>query len=184
MHIYMSRHGESINNTLNIIGGDSNLSKKGIEYSKYLGNYFHTTKQLSVWTSNLKRTQETASFINSKKLSFKNLNEIDSGNFDGLILENIMKYYPNEYLIRNNDKLNQSYPNGENYLDLQKRVTKVLELINIENDGTILIIAHQAVCRVIYSYFTKKPLSECTNIKIDLHTLYKFSENSFTPDNT
>ena len=40
MHIYMSRHGESVNNTLNIIGGDCNITDKGKEYGKILGKYF------------------------------------------------------------------------------------------------------------------------------------------------
>ena len=46
-------------------------------------------------------------------------------------------------------------------------------------DNTLLIIAHQAVCRVIYSYFTKKPLNECTDMKIKLHTLYKLEGDTF-----
>jgi 6-phosphofructo-2-kinase/fructose-2,6-biphosphatase 2 len=32
--IYFSRHGESINNTKNLIGGDSLLSDKGLKYGR------------------------------------------------------------------------------------------------------------------------------------------------------
>ena len=91
MHIYMSRHGESINNYLNIIGGDCNLSEKGIKYSKCLGYYFKDIKNLSVWTSNLKRTKETASSITSNPVVWEELNEINSGDFDGLILDDIIQ---------------------------------------------------------------------------------------------
>ena len=44
----MTRHGESVNNILNIIGGDCNITKKGEEYSKILGSYFNNKKILGV----------------------------------------------------------------------------------------------------------------------------------------
>jgi broad specificity phosphatase PhoE len=169
----MSRHGESINNTLGIIGGDCHITEKGMRYSKFLGNYFKNVK-ISVWTSNLLRTKETAASITSCPKEWSNLNEIYSGDFEGLVLDNIKVNYPELYYTRNNDKLNNSYPNGESYTDVYNRVVHVLT--HITDSDTILIIAHQAVCRVLYSCFTKKPLSECIDMKIDLHTLYEFKD--------
>jgi len=178
----MSRHGESVNNTLNIIGGNSHLSNKGKKYSDFLSEYF-IHEELTVWISDLTRTKETvstlASTLSSTPTIWKNLNEINAGDFDGLILDNIKAYYPKLYQTRNNDKLNKSYPNGESYIDLQKRVVKVLKNINMEKNDILLIVAHQAVCRVIYSYFTKEPLSDCTNIDIDLHTIYELIGKKF-----
>ena len=178
----MTRHGESVNNIKNIIGGDCHISERGQKYNNFLTNYFSSSNSdVSVWTSELKRTKETAVNISSQPRSWKNLNEIDSGDFDGLVLDNIRTNYPELYRIRNNDKLNESYPNGESYLDLQKRVIKVLTKIDMKKNDTLLIVAHQAVCRVIYSYFTKTPLSDCTDTTIDLHTVYKLSNNKFLP---
>ena len=166
MHIYMSRHGESVNNTLNIIGGDCNITEKGKEYGKILGNYFNNTT-LDVYTSKLKRTKETAVFITSNPIELSDLSPRGS-------------MFPIAYLyeIRNKDKLNNRYPNGENYNDLYNRVIVALDTISKSNTK-ILIIAHQAVCRVIYSYFTKTPLSECIDVKIDLHSLYELKEQEF-----
>ena len=82
---------------------------------------------------------------------------------------------------RNNDKINNCYPNGESYIDVYDRVSRVLD--QIKESDTILIICHQAVCRTIIAYFTKKPLSECVNIPIDLHTLYELKKNDFIPIN-
>ena len=177
MHIYMSRHGESVNNTLNIIGGDCNITDKGKEYGKILGKYFANTT-LDVYTSKLKRTKETASFITSNPIELSDLNEIHSGDFEGLLLDDIITNFPDLYEIRNKDKLNNRYPNGENYNDLYNRVIVALDTIS-KNNTKILIIAHQAVCRVIYSYFTKTPLSECIDVKIDLHSLYELKEQEF-----
>jgi broad specificity phosphatase PhoE len=184
MTIYMSRHGESLNNVLNIIGGDCHLSERGKKYNKFLCNFF-VKKKISVWTSSLKRTKETAIGISDDTITCVNLNEIDSGNFDGLTIDNIKTNYPLQYKIRNDNKLSKSYPNGESYLDLQERVISVLKYIdmslNTSLGSNLLIIGHQAVCRVIYSYFTQIPLEECINTKIELHTLYEFGCNNFMP---
>lgn len=180
MYIYMSRHGESVNNVLNIIGGDCHLSEHGKQYNKFLCDFFKDD-ELYVWTSGLKRTKETSSGISSNTFEWSNLNEINAGDFDGLTLDTIRDNYPVQYKIRNNNKLTNSYPNGESYLDLHKRVIKVLKYIDVTEDNTLLIIAHQAVCRVIYSYFTKTPLEQCTNIEIKLHTLYNLVDKEFIP---
>jgi 6-phosphofructo-2-kinase/fructose-2,6-biphosphatase 2 len=182
MDIFISRHGESFNNVHNIIGGDSNITKKGIKYSNILKTFFkNKNKPVIIWTSKLKRTVQTAKQIEGIKKEFNEINEIYSGDFEGLSLENIKKEYPTQYKLRNDDKLNNSYPNGESYLNLKKRVYKLFEKINIDENKILLIIAHQAVCRVLYSYFTTTPLNECINIKIDLHTLYKLEKNNFIP---
>ena len=182
MYIYMSRHGESVNNMLNIIGGNCGITEKGKEYRQFLGDYFSDEPNLTVWTSELIRTKETASEISATQVAWEHLNEIHAGDFNGFILDDVKNNYPDLYHRRNNDKLHKSYPNGESYLDLQKRVVNVLDKIDMSSDDILLIVAHQAVCRVIYSYFTKTPLSECTNMKIDLHTLYKLQEdNLFSP---
>lgn len=179
MHVYMSRHGESLNNVLNIIGGDCRLSEHGKTYSKFLRNYF-SNSNLTVWTSNLKRTKETAEGLSSNIIALSNLNEINAGDFDGLDLNNIRTNYPNQYLIRDNNKLTERYPNGESYLDLQNRVLPVIDCIDMSNsNSSLLIISHQAVCRVIYSYFTKRSLSDCIDTKIDLHNIYKLVDGEF-----
>lgn len=180
MRFYMSRHGESLNNTLDIIGGDCNITDRGHEYSQYLSNYFKDIP-VTVWTSKLQRTIETSKHINGTKLEWGGLNEIYSGDVEGMTLFDIQKLHPKMYEFRNSDKLNNKYPNGESYVDLQKRVYKVLDTIDTSSDDTLLIIAHKAVCRIIYSYFTDTSVRDCTDIKIDLHTLYKLDSRNFFP---
>ena len=172
MNIYISRHGESVNNVKNIIGGDCYITEKGRQYSKFLGKYFNN-KKIFVWTSSLKRTKETADRIVADKKEWKELDEIHSGDYEGMSITDIQDIHPEKYNIRNFDKVRNSYPNGETYIDLQKRVYPILDTINMNNNDILLIIAHKAVCRVIYSYFTKKSLDDCVDIEIYLHTLYK-----------
>ena len=63
--IYLSRHGESEMNLAQRIGGDSNLSFRGKLFGEKLGEFVKDitrkgNRNLSVWTSELRRTQQTA----------------------------------------------------------------------------------------------------------------------------
>ena len=64
--LYLSRHGQSNYNSLNRLGGDSDLTEAGEEYSKKLANYINQLNidNVFVWTSWLKRTIQTAQYIN------------------------------------------------------------------------------------------------------------------------
>jgi len=58
--IYFSRHGESQMNVSGRIGGDSMLSPRGEQYAAKLGDFMKNHSGMAVWTSELKRTQQTA----------------------------------------------------------------------------------------------------------------------------
>lgn len=51
--IYLTRHGESEHNLSGILGGDSDLSPRGLEYAKKLGQFVQheNIPGLHVWTS-------------------------------------------------------------------------------------------------------------------------------------
>lgn len=175
-NIYLTRHGESLNNILTIIGGDSSLSDSGRQYGLELKKIFSKTKP-EVFTSELKRTKETADCIGLPYKSYKGLNEIFSGKFEDMKLNDIKKKFPTEYAHRNTNKLNNSYDGGESYIDLSKRVVSVLDKIDFNRPEPLLIISHQAVCRVIYSYLTHTPLKYCVNLRIDLHKVIQIDLN-------
>ena len=63
--LYLSRHGQSSFNSLNRLGGDSDLTVAGEDYSKRLAAYINDLKidNVFVWTSWLKRTIQTAQHI-------------------------------------------------------------------------------------------------------------------------
>lgn len=176
MTIYMTRHGESENNRSGIIGGNCHITEEGQKYARLLANKLDN-KNLTVLTSDFIRTKETASYFKCNRINLHELNEIYSGIFEGMNLEDIKRLYPIEHKHRNSDKANNSYPEGESYIDVQKRVFSLFDRLDLNKD--ILIISHQATCRVIYSYFTNTPINKCTDIDINLHTLYKFDKNEF-----
>lgn len=173
--IYLSRHGESIYNLEKKIGGDSDLSNNGIEYSKNLSRYFNSkNKNLVVWTSKLKRTIQTGKNLNFPKFEFDELNEINAGIFENMTFEEFKNNYSDEYNKRSNNKLNYKYVNGESYIDLINRTDNILKKLNNIN-SEILIISHQAILRVLIGILLNKKLEEIPFMSIPLHTLFKIT---------
>lgn len=84
---YLSRHGQSQYNLLGKIGGDSSLSKAGVEYARRLGKFARehicmstevdpitgeekeVEKPARLWTSTMKRTKETVQFVEHPKIT-------------------------------------------------------------------------------------------------------------------
>ena len=62
------------------IGGDGELSSRGIQFANQLAKFVEDEKMtnLRVWTSLMKRTIQTAAGINAPKEHWKALNEIDA----------------------------------------------------------------------------------------------------------
>lgn len=91
--IWLSRHGESEFNLEGKIGGDANLSERGERYAKLLPELVKRSglpkdAPLTIWTSTLKRTSQTAQHLQKElgweKLQWKALDELDSGVCDGM----------------------------------------------------------------------------------------------------
>ena len=68
---------------------------------------------LIVWTSQLIRTIQTAAKIQAPKEQWKALNEINAGICEGLTYKQIAEMYPEEFALRDQNKYNYRYPNGE-----------------------------------------------------------------------
>lgn len=172
----MSRHGQSQNNLLNVLGGDCGITDKGVTYSKSLYQYFKSKnldQNIKVYTSNLKRTHQTALYFDDIiKKNLPYLNEINAGIFENKTYQYIKENYPEEYNLRKNDKYNYRYPEGESYQDLEKRVSEVFNELN--NNQISLIICHNAVLRVLYAKLLNLPKEKIPHLEIPLHTLFKF----------
>ncbi|NXR09298.1 F262 bisphosphatase, partial [Semnornis frantzii] len=78
--IYLCRHGESDYNLVGKIGGDSGLSPRGKQFAQALKKFIEEQDiaDLKVWTSQLKRTIQTAESLGVTYEQWKILNEIDA----------------------------------------------------------------------------------------------------------
>ncbi|XP_078276391.1 6-phosphofructo-2-kinase/fructose-2,6-bisphosphatase 2-like isoform X3 [Rhinoraja longicauda] len=114
--IYLSRHGESDYNSCGKLGGDPGLSPRGKQYGEALRRFVDEQKipDLKVWTSQLKRTIQTAEALGVPYEQWKILNEIDAGVCEELTYSEIQDKYPDEFALRDQDKYHYRYPGGEN----------------------------------------------------------------------
>jgi len=188
--IWLTRHGESLDNVCGKIGGDAPLSQLGTAYAKDLAKFIEKQRleeietaskdfvpnTFAIWTSMSKRTIETVQDLDANVYDIKHLrvlNEIYAGNFEGLTYHQIHQQYPTEYSTRQANKLYYRYPGmgGESYVDVIQRINHVIvELERIENN--VLIVSHRAIMRCLLAYLTDVPLEIMTNMLVPIHTLY------------
>lgn len=181
--IFFSRHGESMYNLEGKIGGDSHLSSRGVRYAQALPSLVTDIigdASLTVWTSTLQRTIETARELPYTKLTWKALDELDAGVCDGMTYEEIEAAYPEDYANRDDDKFNYRYRGGESYRDVVVRLEPVI--MELERQENILIIGHQAILRCLYAYFHNLSQAELPYIKIPLHTIIKLTPKAYGCD--
>ena len=70
------------------VGGDADLSPRGLQYANCLADYVNGTlnesDDLTLWTSCLRRTIQTAQGIHTRQERLAELNELDSGVCEGM----------------------------------------------------------------------------------------------------
>ncbi len=180
--IWLTRHGQSMYNLMGRIGGDSELSPAGEEYTKHLAAFVkqHAPRdqEVAIWTSTLRRTIQTATTITRSPRMWRALDEIDAGVCDGMTYDQIRLEMPDVWAARGTDKFRYRYPRGESYEDVIQRLDPII--IHLERQRTpVLVIAHQAVLRAIYAYLMDLPPSKCPNISMPLHTVIQLTPNAY-----
>ncbi|XP_045847096.1 6-phosphofructo-2-kinase/fructose-2,6-bisphosphatase 4 isoform X3 [Meles meles] len=173
--IYLCRHGESELNLKGRIGGDPGLSPRGREFARSLAQFIRdqNIKDLKVWTSQMKRTIQTAEALGVPYEQWKVLNEIDAGVCEEMTYEEIQDHYPLEFALRDQDKYRYRYPKGESYEDLVQRLEPVI--MELERQENVLVICHQAVMRCLLAYFLDKAAEQLPYLKCPLHTVLKLT---------
>ena len=181
-NLYLIRHGETFFNLENRIGGDSKLTANGKLQAEALAEYFKRMKIPLIFTSQKKRTIQTAEPIcRAQKectiIPLSEFNEINSGICECMSYEEIKEKLPDVYYTRKKDKHNYIYPEGEGYITMRERIDrgikKALYLSNVA--GNIMIIGHRAVNRMILSHFLYRRLEDVPYIYIPQDKFYYIS---------
>ena len=212
---YLTRHGQSEYNLLGKIGGDSGLTPAGVEYARRLAVFAkeHIAQQTVIadpvtgrerkvarpsrmWTSTLRRTKETAQFIEHTKIHHtwdngdagdwvqfrpmarRNLDELYAGTCDGMTYKEIQQVFPEEFDRRQDDKLCYRYPRGESYMDVTLRLEPLAQEMERTREP-VLIIGHQGILRILYAYFMGLDRNEAPYISIPLNNIIELSPHAY-----
>jgi broad specificity phosphatase PhoE len=159
-NLYLIRHGETSYNKEDRIGGDSDLTEKGRAQARALADYFKKKRIPLIFTSQKKRTHQTASPIKEAQedctiIPLAEFDEINSGICECMSYKKIRKQMPQVYDERKKDKYNYVYPEGEGYVTMQERIIRGIKkaLYLSKPSDNIMIIGHRAVNRMILSHF-------------------------------
>lgn len=178
--IWLSRHGESSFNLTGQLGGDSDLSERGQMYADKLPQMILEQvgdQPLTVWTSTLKRTQQTSRLLPYRQMQWKALDELDAGVCDGLTYAEVAKEYPEDFKARDENKFEYRYRGGESYRDVVARLEPII--MELERQDNIMIVTHQAVLRCIYAYFMNVKQDRSPWMEVPLHTLIRLEPRPY-----
>ncbi|TVQ96114.1 MAG: 6-phosphofructokinase [Desulfovibrionales bacterium] len=159
-NLYLIRHGETYYNQERRIGGNSELTEKGLRQADQLAEHFRDCKIPFIFTSTKQRSIQMAERIARRQpdcvhVPLKELDEINAGICESMTYDEIREQHPEIHVARSMDKYRYIYPQGEGYITLQPRIQlgikKVLYLSS--NAEHIIVVGHQAVNRMILSYF-------------------------------
>jgi len=159
-NLYLIRHGETDFNLENRIGGDPGLTGHGCEQAGALARHFQRRRIPIIFTSEKRRTIETADIIrrlqqNCLILPLREFNEIDAGVCECMTYDEIRERMPEVWQKRKQDKYNYVYAGGEGYATMRERIYRGIKktLYLSSHADNIMIVGHRAVNRMILSSF-------------------------------
>jgi probable phosphoglycerate mutase len=167
LKLYITRHGETEWNKAGKMQGwqNSDLTEKGIENAKKLGESLKSIEFDRIYCSPLGRALETAKHIRGSKATEiiikDSLKEMGFGCWEGVDHEEVERTYPEQkHNFWNKPHLYEPV-DGESYQQLIERVGKLLdEIIRDESFGNILIVTHAAVKKAIYKVLRDIPMED------------------------
>ncbi len=172
--IVLVRHGETEWNKTSRYQGvkDVELNEKGKKQAKKLFDYLKDEKFDTIYSSTLKRAQETiqgiADYQNKEIITISELMEIDFGQWEGLTFSEIEKDYPDLAKKWAKDPTCCKPPDGEHIREVEERVGETIDKIVDDNpDKKILIATHGGIIRIIFAYLLGLPLSRIFSIEVE-----------------
>ena len=189
-NLYLLRHGHVESNGILLGQTDVSLSKRGREQAKYWQKILQNIDFQAAWVSPLKRAVETAEIILQKNVSnafveqiyaenifseqvcikkVSEFTEISLGLWDGKSKQWIQENDSKRWIERGHNMECVAPPDGESFSDLSKRVMpKFYEICQqAKSYEHSLLVAHQAVNRVILSNILGRSLKEIQNLEQD-----------------
>ncbi len=162
MIIYFVRHGETKwNKEKKFLGHtDIPLNEKGIKQAGKLFEYFRDREVDDIYSSDLKRADETGKIIASTHniipIRDKRLREINFGLWEGLDFKGIYENYKEDFDAWYKDSINTSIPEGGSIKEITSNLISFLNDIKIKKYNNIVVATHGGFIKTLLWYITKK----------------------------
>jgi broad specificity phosphatase PhoE len=144
--IALARHGESETAARGVVGGDTTLSRRGLDEARALGERLrHRAIDLCV-TSNARRTVETAALALAGRdvptLVDNDLGDIRFGSFEGKRLDEYRAW------VERNPP-DEAPPGGESRVETLRRFARAFRRLLERREPTVLVVAHGLTLRSV-----------------------------------
>ena len=153
--IILVRHGETEWNVAEIFRGriDIELNETGIRQAELLAEYLSKIRINAIYSSPLKRALKTAEIISGyHKLDVAiadGLIDFNFGKWQGLSHQEVKDRYKELYAAWTNHPDQVKIPGGESLDEVRKRATGVVDNIIERYKGSVILVSHRVVNKVL-----------------------------------
>ncbi len=178
--IILARHGETEWNAGEVFRGrrDVGLNEVGIEQAELLGDYLADVTIEAVYSSPLMRALDTAQRIASRhKLDVRaaeGLVDFDFGAWEGLTHPEVKDTCGALYETWLKEPHLVQMPSGERLDDVRQRARGVLDGVLSERGGTVVLVSHRVVGKVLICAMLGLDNSRFWDIRLDLGAITVF----------
>ena len=179
--IILVRHGETEWNVKEVFRGrvDIELNETGLKQAQLLAKYLSDIKIDAIYSSPLKRALTTAEIMASyHKLKVEivpGLIDFDYGEWQGLPHQEVRDKYSRLYAqwINHPDRLRM--PAGESLDEVRKRAMSVVDRVIAKYEGSVVLVSHRVVNKVLICALLGLDNSHFWNIKQDTCGITSFT---------
>ena len=185
--LILARHGETAWNVEKIYRGrtDVSLDEVGIKQAELLGKYLSNWELEAIYSSPLKRALDTANIIaRYHKIAVhiaEGLIDFDYGEWQSLPEQEAKRLYPTLYTEWHNNPHKVKMPGGESLGDVKRRATEVVNDVLSKYQGSVVLVSHRVVNKVLICYLLGLDGSHFWNIKQDVGgiTIFNYVDGRF-----
>ena len=185
--LILARHGETVWNVEKVYRGrmDVNLDEVGIKQAELLGMHLSNWKLETIYSSPLRRAIDTANIIaRYQKIGIhvaEGLIDFDYGEWQSLSEQRVKNLYPTLHDEWHNNPHKVRMPGGESLEDVKKRAIKLVNGVLSEYQGTVVLVSHRVVNKILICCLLGLGNSYFWNIKQDVCgiTIFNYADGRF-----
>lgn len=172
MHIFLARHGRTNYNDLDLCNSDPSvdvhLTETGKHQSQELAEKLKHASFTDIYTSELKRTQQTAAIINQYHHAELHTDSRLNDNRTGYEGQPATKYY--DALQASPDKWTVRFNDGESWEDVKVRVQDFLDDLQAQPYDSVLIVTSMVIIQIMCGLVRRLTNDQAFELHIDQGT--------------
>lgn len=177
----LARHGQTKWNVIEVFRGrsDVDLDETGYRQAELLAEFLSEREIEAVYSSPLQRALKTARAVASRhKLDVvitESLNDLRFGEWEGMAVPGVQQKYPTLFNKWTEKPHHVQIPGGESLDDVSSRVKTLVSGIIKRHEGTVVLVSHRVVHKVLILALLGLDNSHFWNIKIDTAAITTFN---------